>query len=405
MEFYIASAVLGLGYLLSTEKHTETSAPLARVPKKSKPNGDNIFDDNRVQEIRLQEQEISDKRYDKAFNDPKSNIVIPGPWETYYYKTDYTDKTLPLEFRDPGSTNMGDYSHIEPAASNFATSKYYGEGHPTGKPVSDGWYGTSLTGEPINPNNFAHNRMIPAFRGTVRQNMDEYANNTILENFTGQSKHGYRSRHKDAIPQLFDPQANIHNPYGMSNLSGYQRERFVVSNIRNNEAPTEKIYVGPGLNCGYTWRPKGGFQQAETRDYVLPKTVDELRVKTNPKVTYYGRVLPGVHISRPPKIGVVQKNRPDNFSIWGPERYFVTTGDRLKPKQRGEVVLKHSNRTTTDIRRAMGPAGPSDGSKESIRANIKVSEKCQYTPGGPRGADAAGRLKNVILREHHRSIS
>ena len=89
---------------------------------------------------------------------------------------------------------------------------------------------------------------------------------------------------------MFDPEANIRNPYGMSNLSGYQRDRYIVSNKRNNEAPTEKIYVGPGLNKGYTWCPSGGFQQAETRDYILEawchkcnKLIMEEQLKDSPK--------------------------------------------------------------------------------------------------------------------------
>ena len=57
-----------------------------------------------------------------------------------------------------------------------------------------------------------------------------------------------------------------------------------------NVTPIEKVYVGPGLNQGYTADPMGGFQQAETRDYVMPKTTNETRVKTNPKVSYYGRI-------------------------------------------------------------------------------------------------------------------
>ena len=210
-----------------------------------------------------------------------------------------------------------------------------------------------------------------------------------MENFTGK-KSFYKM--KSEIPQMFNPEANISNPHGMSNLSGYNRNRYIASNKRTNEAPTEKVYVGPGLNKGYTSKPSGGFQQADTRDYVLPKTVDELRVKTNPKLVYHRPVIPGSRPSKLGKIGIVAKNRPDRFTEWTPDRYFVTTGDRVKPKQRGEIVLKHSNRTTTDIRKAIGPAGPRDGSsRKGIRSNIRVSEKCQYTPGGPRGIDGAGK--------------
>jgi len=384
MELLISGAVVGLGYMLSNKKQNEI--PVAEIPSKNIPNGDNIFNSNRVQNIRLLEQKMSDDNYEKVFgNNPKnqnSNLVVPGPTQPYFNKVDYVDNTLPIEFEEnPSQIYMN--NTIDP------TKKEYGEGHPTGNPVSEGWYGISLTGEPIDPNNFTHNNMTPFFGSHVRQNVDEYTNQNIVERFTGQANF---EKKKTEIPQLFDPEANITNPYGMSNLSGYQRDRYIVSNKRNNEAPTEKIYVGPGINKGYTSCPSGGFQQAETRDYTLPKTVDELRVKTNPKLTYNVPVIAGSKPSRPGKIGIIQKNRPDSFAVWTPDRYFITTGDRVKPKQRGEVVLKHSNRTTTDIRRAVGPAGPREGaSQEGIRSNVRISERCQYTPGGPRGVDGTGK--------------
>ena len=80
MELYIASAVVGLGYMLSGDKQ-QNGKPVAKIPSKSIPNGDNVFNSNRVQDIRLKEQKMSDKKYEKVFgNDPKnqgSNLVVP----------------------------------------------------------------------------------------------------------------------------------------------------------------------------------------------------------------------------------------------------------------------------------------------------------------------------------------
>ena len=58
-----------------------------------------------------------------------------------------------------------------------------------------------------------------------------------------------------------------------------------ISERKDNYKPWDEIKVGPGLNKGYTSKPSGGFHQADTRDYVLPKNVDELRVLSNPKQT------------------------------------------------------------------------------------------------------------------------
>jgi len=231
--------------------------------------------------------------------------------------------------------------------------------------------------------------MEPFFGSHVTQNVDEFTNNSVLEKFTGYNN--FFMSKQETTP-FFSLENNVSNPYGMSNLSGYNRDRYIVSSNRNNETPTERIYVGPGLNQGYTSTPSGGFQQANSRLYAMPKTVDELRVKTNPKLSYHQRVLPGIKPVKRGKFGTLQKNRPDTFAVWTPDRYFVTTGDRVKPKQRAEFVLKHSNRLTTDIRRATGPAGPTQGhGQTSIRSNIKISNKCNYTMGGARGFDGSGQ--------------
>jgi len=249
--------------------------------------------------------------------------------------------------------------------------------------------GYSLSGEPINTNTFTHNNMTPFFGSHVRQNMDEYSTSTIVQNYTGQDNYYTQ---KAEMQTMFQPEHGVGNPYGTSNLAGYQRNRYIPSNKRTNEAPTEKVYVGPGLNKGYVSTPSGGFHQADTRNYMLPKNVDELRVKTNPKLSYHIPVIAGSKPEKRGNLGQVNKNRPDTYAEWTPDRYFITTGDRVKPTQHAEVVLKHSNRTTTDIRRAMGPAGPKNGHSESSRrSQIRVSNKEQYTPGCPRGANVQGQ--------------
>lgn len=344
-----------------------------------KANGMNIYDMNRVENIRLMEQEKSNRIYEDALHNPESNRMIEGPPENYFRKVD-GENQLPMLFKEPKERDK---------YTKWPTHhKKYGAGHPVGKPLHDGHYGISLTGEPIDPQHFTHNNMQPFFGSKIRQNVDEYATNNIIENFTGQESY---KRKKYEVPQLFHPEANIHNPYGMSSLSGFQRERMVTSNIRNNEAPTEKIYVAPGINKGYTWQGTGGFQQADMRDYILPKNVDELRVKTNPKMSYYLPIVPGKKISRRVLIGRVEKKKPDSFAIWGPKRWFVTTGERLKQRHKPEVVLRHTNRTTTDFRQTIGVAGPALIEKEGVRPYIKTSTKCQYGDGGYRNVDATGK--------------
>ena len=67
----------------------------------------------------------------------------------------------------------------------------------------------------------------------------------------------------------------------------------------------------------------------ESRDQWLPKTVDELRVATNPKLEYNLNNLEGPAqsvIKNPGLIGRVEKQLPDTFYINSQDRWLTTTG-------------------------------------------------------------------------------
>jgi hypothetical protein len=225
----------------------------------------------------------------------------------------------------------------------------------------------------------------------VKQNIEENSNQTLLESFTGNDAN-YQQKVELKRDDLFKPVANLSNPYGMSNLDGYNLDRYVVSNLRNNQAPIEPIRVGPGLNQGYTAEGSGGFQQANTLDFVLPKTVDELRVKTKPKVSYEGVVVPGSHIAKPGKVGVVAKNKPDTFYVNGPDRLFTSVGDVTGPTLRPDILIKYTNRKTTELKNRVGPAtAAAIGSQPQMKPVFKQSTRINFAGANPRNQNAVGQ--------------
>lgn len=394
----VLASLMGLGYAankngVQRQKSVTGNIP---VPPERIPTGTNIYNSKKTVDIWNQEQQMMNNMYKNAQN-PEKNIVIPGPPLPEYNKVDYQDDQLPVTFKEKPSEPefMNGYrersqQHADPNTSgkkevNDMTWTGGGNYASTG-----GWVGTSLSGNVIDPKNFRHRNMTPFFGSTVRQNVDQYANQTLLENFTGSSAN---YREKKEISPMFKPQRDVGNPYGVSNLGGYNLDRYVVGNKRNNEAPVEKVYVGPGLNQGYTSLPSGGFQQANKRDYILPKTTNEIRTKTNPKLSYYGRIIAGKHISRPTKIGLVQKNRPDSFYLNTPDRWFTTTGEREKAKIRPHIVVKNVNRKTTGLKSRAGPAGPAVVKKSMNKGMVRVKDtRKQLSNGGWRNlrGDNAG---------------
>ena len=179
----------------------------------------------------------------------------------------------------------------------------------------------------------------------------------------------------------YKPNSSGNYVFGKPVTLDYERERYVNERFTNNVLPFEQVKVGPGLDDGYTAQPSGGLQQANKREYEIPKSVDELRYKTNPKLTYEGRVVDGQKASLPGEIGEVCKNRVDTVYEQTPDMYLKTgdTANSSRQSQRPCVDLKETNRSTTTLK---GYDGNVTDIVKSITAplldTMKLSKK-QYT--------------------------
>jgi len=384
MEYLIVLGILGLGYQLQTNKNNKINKKIvAKVPKNQIPSPINTYTSRRAYDIFQDEQKKADVLADKAKYRQDTNVVTPGPpFPIMYNKVDYNDSNLPIEFNNYQKYDnilIDDNPKREQVGNQIKNNK--------DTPNSGGFQGISLTGDPLNPNNFTHNNMVPFFGGGVKQNLDEFSTRGIFENFTG-TQDNYQKKQEQGL--LFEPQKNMGNVYGTGSLDGFMLDRYYVSNIRSNETPIEKVYVGPGLNQGYTNEPSGGFQQPDAQDYSMPKTTDDIRVKTNPKISYYGRVVSGAKIAKPGKVGTLYKNKPDTFYVQEPDRYLTTTGQVIAPEQRPCIITKYTNRKTTELKTRTGSAAPIHGTVAQVRSKYKISNKVTYTDNGPRNADKTG---------------
>lgn len=204
-----------------------------------------------------------------------------------------------------------------------------------------------LAGAPIPKNEFRHNNMQP-FHKRKDVIMDQIKHDDayfqpMLETFTGTSQ--FQKPKSEAQPFFAPVQEDICSRYKVH--TDMIQDRIIPSRMQNNELPFEQIRVGPALNRGYGHLPEGGFQQFDIRDYVLPKTVDELRTANNPKVTYEGRTVDGQKGSRPGLIGSMAKNRPEKTVETNHANCLKTTGANLKPAQRSTPIDKVTSRQET----------------------------------------------------------
>ena len=145
---------------------------------------------------------------------------------------------------------------------------------------------------------------------------------TILDNMIG---NGSQIQKKIEQAPLFKPEENVQWAFGTPNNSDFYQSRVNPGTKNNNVKPFESEYVGPGLNQGYGSAGSGGFNSGmESRDSWLPKTVDQLRVDTNPKLEYELINHEGPAQSMIKNVGIigrVEKQHPDTFFINSQDRW------------------------------------------------------------------------------------
>lgn len=284
IELYVAVTLLGIGYLMKQNKQVVDKMKPPPAPKlRETPSSNTQYDSNRFQQVRAQEYEKAKQAYDLS-NQPNSTVI---------------NKTHKIK--------------------------------------------SMLTGQMIDPKEFAHNNMVPwVGKGTAP--MKE--NGSLMEKFGVVFNPTTMAPKREHKP-LFEPIKDLGNINGNEVTADFYKKRLEKPRVQNNTLPFQQIRVGPGLNQGYGCNPTGGFQQTDIVEYAMPKDTNEIRAANKPKLTYEGRVVDGQKGSNRGKIGLVRKNRVETFYENNPDKYFKTTGAYLADKVRPEVDAKYTNRTDT----------------------------------------------------------
>ena len=223
----------------------------------------------------------------------------------------------------------------------------------------------------------------PFYKGRVSQNVDLDNSNINLGWMTGTDKDLMKK--KEIAKPMFAPTKNLSNVNGAGIYASDIKHRYNTSKYIRGERPFEQVQVGPGLNKGYTSKGSGGFQQTDTRDYILPKNVDQLRTLNNPKLIYKGRVsAPKKSIDSRGKMGLMFKNKVETSFNQSHEDLLVTTGAVIKAAGRSTIIIKNTNRKISH--NVMGnPKYTIDGT--TIPGNYKISNKLTYCNDQARNVD------------------
>lgn len=295
------------------------------------------------------------------------------------------------------------------ATDSYLNQNLYQEKERKGMDVGNNMQSVySLTGERMEPDHFKHNNMVPFNGGKVKgRSYEVNIAETVLDNMAG---NGSQLMKKVEQAPLFKPQENMQWSYGMPNQSDFYQSRVNSSLKNNNIKPFESEQVGPGLNHGYNSNGSGGFNSGmEARDKWMPKTVDQLRVDTNPKLEYElsGHEGPAdSFIKNAPTtqlLGRVEKQRPDTYFINSQDRWLTTTGaskgETLRSIQETGIIRR--NDVPVDY---MGPAGAIDVKATTAPQNFEPAKRHEALGGGINHSMAVGRGnhndKDLLMKSH-----
>jgi len=248
----------------------------------------------------------------------------------------------------------------------------------------------SLTGNYLSSEQFKHGNMQPFNSGKIENKTFNFGTGeTMLDNMAGM---GSQVIKKIEQAPLFKPQADMQFANGAPNMSDFYQSR--VNPGKNNAMvkPFESEHVGPGLGQGYGTNGSNGYNSGmEARDAWLPKTVDELRVTTNPKVEYSLEGHQGPSYSHVQNIGIegkVQKYRPDSFFINSQDRYLTTTGQEKAQALRPIEEVYSTFRGDQSLSYA-GVAGPTDKNASYVPSSHTAPKRVEL------GANDVGQSSAV----------
>lgn len=207
----------------------------------------------------------------------------------------------------------------------------------------------SINGECFTAKDFTHNNMVPFFGSNVTQPNANRTNYSILDTTAGAGSEIIR---KVESAPLFKPEDNVQLAHGAPLQTDFMQSRQMPATRIANVLPWEQQKVAPGLGLGYTTEGSGGFNSGMTdRQSWLPPTVDDLRSKTNPRVTYNLAGHEGAAVSEVKNmgsIGQMERHGQDTTFALGADRWFTTTGSTVGQMSQPKQMMPETNHCSTE---------------------------------------------------------
>jgi len=358
----MALPIIGLtsiiGYYLNKKENTKISLPQKNKPQENEiPNGKLIYTSDMVNKAN---NEILQKSLDlyKQSENPSMTGILPPLFNTYGVsgnKDFFNIKDLETqklhEIDELNRLTDVTKKQEEPELSSRPMFKpeikYKGESLEQNfsafEQPSFSEQISLLTGTQLEKQ---HNNMVPFFGSNVKQNIETFTNETILDLHSGNTS---TFKHKKELGQFFTNKPE--NIYGTPLFTTeIESDRYIPSLYQQGAKPFQEERISAPISGTY-------------ENNILPeyKNVNELRPGNKPKETYEARTLSG-------KMGEVRgvqsefnKNRPDTFYEQGSDRLIVTTGEFIAKKADEDFSTNFKPTSRTDYNlEYYGPMGSSE---------------------------------------------
>jgi hypothetical protein len=299
---------------------SERKAPQTeKVEKNQIPNGPNIYSSNKLEEVNQVLLNELQQNYKKA-EDPVNTGVLPPHFNVLnavgYDNSDIIGLTSiqQSKLEDINKISTVSPSPIKPI-SNRPMFQEFTQEPKQEKIIQEET--SLLTGKPLDRK---HSNMTPFFGSNIRQNTEQFTNDSVLSAHTGVSS---LFKHKQEAKPFFEPMNE--NIYGTPVITEtvIVPERYEASRFRNNVNPFEekKISAPTANTIDNNIRP-------------VFKDVNDLRVANHQKETYAGKIIQGQKGSVRGAQSSFEKNRPPTFRETGSlDNWFRGPGSYTAKKQ------------------------------------------------------------------------
>lgn len=240
----------------------------------------------------------------------------------------------------------------------------------------------TLAGEKMLFKDVKHNNM-NIFYNNKSNGHDIMEYDNILDTYTGQGTFDIK---KEEVGAFFKPCENNNSIYGMPNMNNFLQSRVNPSMKQSNTKPFESIRDTPGIGMDYNEKSVMGFNtEAMHREMWQPKSVDDLRVANNPKLSYKLDDHMGPAMQKVQNRGIqgeMVKRRPEGFFVNDKNLGMVAgvTGAK-QSANRENFVMGDQNRDTTTVS-YYGARGAGENNASYVDGEYQDAHK-QQLPSAP----------------------